>query len=163
MRINKPRKYGFFAMLLALLGIGGCSDINNEDNPFREMMLMYGTPTAQFSVKGKVTDEKGNAIQGLQVILGNRFYDNSSVTYDHHYFPVDTLTTDSDGVYQFESSRISPIENLQVDVNDIDGAAGGGEFNSATTVVRNIEYKDGNGWYRGKADIKVSDIKLEKK
>jgi putative lipoprotein (rSAM/lipoprotein system) len=159
MRINKPRKYGFFAMLLALLGIGGCQDLPEEE----EMRLMYGTPTAQFSVKGKVTDEKGNAIQGLQVILGNRFYDNSSVTYDHHYFPVDTLTTDSDGVYQFESSRISPIENLQVDVNDIDGAAGGGEFNSATTVVRNIEYKDGNGWYRGKADIKVSDIKLEKK
>lgn len=159
MRINKPRKYGFFAMLLALLGIGGCQDLPEEE----EMRLMYGTPTAQFSVKGKVTDEKGNAIQGLQVILGNRFYDNSSVTYDHHYFPVDTLTTDSDGVYQFESSRISPIENLQVDVNDIDGAAGGGEFNSATTVVRNIEYKDGNGWYRGKADIKVSDIKLKKK
>lgn len=159
MRINKPRKYGFFAMLLALLGIGGCQDLPEEE----EMRLMYGTPTAQFSVKGKVTDEKGNAIQGLQVILGNRFYDNSSVTYDHHYFPVDTLTTDSDGVYQFESSRIFPIENLQVDVNDIDGAAGGGEFNSATTVVRNIEYKDGNGWYRGKADIKVSDIKLEKK
>ena len=159
MRINKPRKYGFFAMLLALLGIGGCQDLPEEE----EMRLMYGTPTAQFSVKGKVTDEKGNAIQGLQVILGNRFYDNSSVTYDHHYFPDDTLTTDSDGVYQFESSRIFPIENLQVDVNDIDGAAGGGEFNSATTVVRNIEYKDGNGWYRGKADIKVSDIKLEKK
>ena len=159
MPLNKPRKYGFFAMLLALLGIGGCQDLPEEE----EMRLMYGTPTAQFSVKGKVTDEKGNAIQGLQVILGNRFYDNSSVTYDHHYFPDDTLTTDSDGVYQFESSRIFPIENLQVDVNDIDGAAGGGEFNSATTVVRNIEYKDGNGWYRGKADIKVSDIKLEKK
>ena len=159
---GKNRKLGFFAMLLALLGISSCGEINNEDDPFKGM-TMYGTPSAQYSVKGKVTDDKGKAIEGLQVILGKRYYDNSSVKYDQHYFPIDTLTTDSKGVYQFESGKDFPFENLQVDVNDIDGAAGGGEFNSATTVVNNIEYKGGSGWYRGKAEIKVPDIKLKKK
>ena len=162
MKKSRNTHLGFFALLLALLGIGGCSEINNEDDPF-QAMSMYGTPSAQFSVKGKVTDEKGKAIQGLQVILGERLYDSSSVIWDKHYYPIDTLTTDSNGVYQFESGKVFPIENLQVDVNDIDGPAGGGEFNSATTVVKNITYKGGSNWYCGKADIKVPDFKLKKK
>ena len=124
---------------------------------------MYGTPTAQYSVKGRVTDEKGNSIQGLQVILGKRYYDNSGVIYDQHYYLIDTLTTDSNGVYQYDSGKAFPVENLQVDVNDIDGTAGGGEFNSATTVIKNIEYKGGSNWYVGKADIEVPTFKLKKK
>ena len=159
---RKPRRLGFFTLLLALLGISSCGEINNEDDPFNQL-LMYGTPSAQYSVKGKVTDEKGEAIQGLQVILGKRYYDDSSVIWDQHYFPIDTLTTDSNGVYQYDSGTVFPIENLQIDVNDIDGTAGGGEFNSATTVVKNIEYKGGSSWYLGKADIKVPTFKLKKK
>ena len=163
MKKSRNTHLGFFALLLALLGIGGCSDINDEDNPFKNALSMYGTPTAQYSVKGKVTDEKGKALQGMQVILGNRFYDSASVIYDQHYFPIDTLTTDANGVYQYDSGTVFPVENLQIDVNDIDGAAGGGEFQSATTVVKNIEYKGASSWYRGKADIKVPDFKLKKK
>ena len=162
MKKSRNTHLGFFALLLALLGIGGCSEINNEDDPFKGMS-MYGTPSAQYSVKGKVTDEKGKAIQGLQVILANRYYNSSSVIYDQHYFPIDTLTTDSSGSFQFESGKVFPIQNLQVDVNDIDGAAGGGEFQSATTVVKDIQYKGGSGWYSGKADIKVPTFKLKKK
>ena len=162
MKIRKPRRLGFFTLLLTLLGIGSCSEVNNEDDPFKGL-LMYGTPTAQYSVKGKVTDEKGKAIQGLQIILGKRYYDDSSVIWDQHYFPIDTLTTDSNGVYQYDSGTVFPVENLQVDVNDIDGTAGGGEFNSATTVVKNIEYKGGSSWYLGKAVIEVPTFKLKKK
>jgi len=161
--LGKNRKLSFFALLMALLGIGSCSEINNEDDPFKGMVAMYGTPSAQYSVKGKVVDEKGKAIQGLQVILGSRYYNSGGVIYDQNYFPIDTLTTDSNGIYQFDSGTVFPVQNLEVDVNDIDGTAGGGEFNSATTVVKDIEYKGGSGWYRGKADIKVPDIKLKKK
>ena len=161
LQIRKPRKVGFFAMLLALLGIGGCEAIDDVIDQ-REMMAMYGTPTALFSAKGTVTDENGQPIQGLQVVLGRRYYDSGLVMYDRHYFPVDTLSTDANGEYRFSGTSY-PVVNLQVDVNDIDGTAGGGEFNSTTTVVKGIEYKGGDGWYRGKADVQVPDIKLSKK
>ena len=160
LQIRQPKKLGFFAMLLALLGIGGCTseDIFNE----REMMAMYGTPTATFSVKGTVKDEKGKPISNLQVILGQRYYNSASVIYDVNYVPIDTLTTDANGVYQMSKTRF-PVINLQVDVNDIDGEAGGGQFESSTYIINDIKYEGGDGWYRGKADVKVPDIKLKKK
>ena len=113
LQIRKPKKLGFFAMLLALLGIGGCT--SEEIFYEREMMAMYGTPTANFSVKGTVTDEKGKPISNLQVILGQRYYNNSGVIYDVNYVPIDTLTTDAKGVYQMSKTRF-PVQNLHVHV-----------------------------------------------
>lgn len=160
MQIRKPKKLGFFAMLLALLGIGGCT--SEEIFYEREMMAMYGTPTANFSVKGTVTDEKGKPISNLQVILGQRYYNNSGVIYDVNYVPIDTLTTDAKGVYQMSKTRF-PVQNLQIDINDIDGEAGGGQFQSSSLVIQNIQYEGGEGWFRGTANVKVPDIKLKKK
>ena len=160
LQIRKPKKLGFFAMLLALLGIGGCT--SEEIFYEREMMAMYGTPTANFSVKGTVTDEKGKPISNLQVILGQRYYNNSGVIYDVNYVPIDTLTTDAKGVYQMSKTRF-PVQNLQIDVNDIDGEAGGGQFESSTFIINDIKYEGGEGWFRGTANVKVPDIKLKKK
>jgi len=160
LQIRKPKKLGFFAMLLALLGIGGCT--SEEIFYEREMMAMYGTPTANFSVKGTVTDEKGKPISNLQVILGQRYYNNSGVIYDVNYVPIDTLTTDAKGVYQMSKTRF-PVQNLQIDINDIDGEAGGGQFQSSSLVIQNIQYEGGEGWFRGTANVKVPDIKLKKK
>ena len=160
LQTRKPKKLGFFAMLLALLGIGGCT--SEEIFYEREMMAMYGTPTANFSVKGTVTDEKGKPISNLQVILGQRYYNNSGVIYDVNYVPIDTLTTDAKGVYQMSKTRF-PVQNLQIDINDIDGEAGGGQFQSSSLVIQNIQYEGGEGWFRGTANVKVPDIKLKKK
>ncbi len=157
MPLNKPKRLGFFAMLLALLGIGGCSEINGINN-----MAMYGTPTADWSVKGKVLDPDGKPVAGIQVILGNHFEDGPGVIYDNHYIPIDTVNTGVDGSFSYQKHGF-PIEHLQIDTHDIDGEAGGGEFQDATILVRNIEYKDKKGWYVGKADISVPDIKLKKK
>ena len=43
----KTRKTGLFAILLSLVGLGSAGCYGLE---------MYGSPTADFSVKGKVTD-----------------------------------------------------------------------------------------------------------
>ena len=151
---HKPRKTGLFAILLSLVGLGsvGCYG-----------PLMYGTPSADFSVKGKVTDESGRPIPDLQVIIGRRYYSSTSVIYNQTYFPIDTIKTGSDGIYRMNAEGEFPPENLQVDVNDIDGEAGGGQFESASVVVKDIEYKGGSGWYEGEANIEVPDIKLKKK
>ena len=158
MPLHKPKRLGFFAMLLALLGIGSCSEINNNN------MAMYGTPAADWSVKGKVLDPDGKPIAGIQVILGKHSEDSPSVIWDVHYRPIDTLVTGADGSYSYQQHGF-PLEHLQIDTRDIDGTAGGGEFQDATLLIRNIEYKDPDydGWYVGKADIAAPDIKLKKK
>jgi putative lipoprotein (rSAM/lipoprotein system) len=122
---------------------------------------MYGSPTADFSAKGRVIDEKGQPIQGLQVILGNRWHgENYNGT---SYKPIDSLQTGPNGEYEVFFASTIPITNLQIDVNDIDGEANGGTFESATVLVKDIQYEDGKGWYEGSAEILVPDITLKKK
>ena len=122
---------------------------------------MYGSPTADFSAKGRVIDEKGQPIQGLQVILGNRWHgENYNGT---SYKPIDSLQTGPNGEYEVFFASTIPITNFQIDVNDIDGEANGGTFESATVLVKDIQYEDGKGWYEGSAEILVPDITLKKK
>ena len=164
--MKNGKKIGFFAMLLSLLGIGGCDILENGGDD-GGMRLMYGTPTADWSIKGKVTDEDNNPIGGIQVILGSRQENTSSVIYDVNYFPIDTLITGSDGTYSMSNDRNGrnhyPVKTLQVDVKDIDGPDNGGEFNDSQIVIRDIRYEGGSVWYKGRAEIQVPDFVLKKK
>ena len=149
----RPRKTGLFATLLALVGIGATSCWP---------VCMYGTPSANWTVKGKVIDETGNPVPGLQVVLGNRFDNEPGVIYDQNYWPLDTLQTGPDGIYQIRSGGF-PLSKLQIDVKDIDGPDNGGEFGDASIVVSDFTYKGGDGWYEGSAGINVPDIIVKKK
>lgn len=140
-------------MLLALLGLSATGCI---------IPCMYGTPHADWTVKGKVVDENGAGVSGLQVILGNRYENTAQVIYDENYWPLDTLTTGSDGTYNVEQNGF-PINQLQVDIKDIDGEAGGGEFADVTLIVKDFQFEDGKGWYSGHAEINVPDIIVKKK
>jgi len=143
----KPRKAGFFALLLSLVGLGTTSCWP---------VCMYGSPCAEWTVKGKVVDEAGEPIPGLQVALGNR-------TNSDNYYPLDTLHTGAEGVYELISGG-NPISHLQIDVKDIDGEEGGGSFRDTTLVISDLQYKDGDGdWYVGHVEIEVPDITLKKK
>lgn len=150
-RHHNCHRVGFIALLCSLVGLGTTCCYP----------CMYGSPTADFSAKGRVIDEAGQPIQGLQVILGNRRhgenYDGTS------YTPIDSLKTGPNGEYEVYFASTIPVTNLQVDVNDIDGEANGGSFESATVLVKDIQYEDGKGWYEGSAEILVPDIKLKKK
>ena len=96
-------------------------------------------------------------------MLNNHFQNNQDVIYDQNDWPLDTLKTRSDGTYEIEQDGF-PIQQLKVEVEDIDGEAGGGEFQKATLVVRDIQYKGGDkAWYSGHADINVPDIVVHKK
>ena len=60
-----------WAGFLALLGFASCT--SNEDP--EDIPLEYGTPTVGFQVQGVVTDEEGNPLEDIQVIV-RRAYNN---------------------------------------------------------------------------------------
>ena len=160
MRIDKPRKYGFFAMLLALLGIGGCQ--MEEEDINGGMEVMYGVPTVAYSVKGKVTDGNGKALEGIQVTIQSRHYGN-----DHYWYSdiITPVASDADGKWAADRGAM-PTDTIQVLFTDIDGAANGGEF--ATDSVRvpvKIEQDPNNTdfWNFGSARVDVPTVKLKKK
>ena len=151
--IRKLRPTSFLSILLALMGfsVSGCFG-----------RVEYGTPNADWSVKGRVVDETNCPVGGLQVALGNRFENTQYVIYDVNYKPLDTLQTAGDGTYMIERSGF-PIEQLDIHVQDIDGELRGGEFEDAHLIIKMIEYTGGKGWYTGHADIEVPDIIVKKK
>ena len=149
------RNNGILAMVLTLLGLAPACDIITP--------CMYGSPSADWSVKGKVIDEEGKGVEGLQVVVINYFPNSAGVIYDVNDQPLDTLRTAQDGAYGVDGHGF-PLNQLKIKVEDIDGEEGGGEFVDATIVVSDIQYKNGDrNWYEGHADINVPDIVVYKK
>ena len=92
------------ASVLSLLGFGGCGDNVGVD--------MYGTPHADYSIKGAVQTKEGKPIQGIKV----------SVTYE-----TDTLGTalsDEKGTFAIQKEAF-PYNKLKVSAEDIDGGKNG--------------------------------------
>ena len=150
---GKIRKTGFLSLLLSLIGFSTVSCWGP---------VMYGAPTGTWSVKGKVMDETGKPIPGLQVILAERLDDEAGTMDESNYYPLDTLKTGGDGIYQTEDCGL--LNKLQIDVKDIDGEANVGEFADVTLLIGDITYRNGDGNFDfGHAEIIVPDIILKKK
>ena len=139
--------------LLGLLGFSGGEDgIFGKDEP----MDMYGVPTADYIVKGTVTDEAGNPIAGLHV------------TPYLHYHKLDSskaplAPTAKDGTFKLDT--IKGAGTPPIVVADQDGEAHGGHFIPDTLTMKEfecIQLEEGQGWYDGVFELKA-DIKLKKK
>lgn len=137
--------------MLAALGFVSCS--SSDDNDPGEIICLYGTPTATFHVKGKVTNESQQPLQGKRVILKPLMSDGTE--YDYHFN--DTLRTDADGSYD-QTKHFNPIKSLRVVCDDPDG-----EYEADSTTVE-LKYKDGDGeWNRGVAEAEADFTLKEKK
>ena len=58
--------------VITLLGFSGCGNIG-EPQPD-----MYGSPYVDFEIKGKVTDEKGNAVKDALISMKGKFSENQN-------------------------------------------------------------------------------------
>lgn len=136
---------------LAALGFVSCSTSDDDDN--RGIICLYGTPTATFHVKGKVTDESRQPLQGKRVILKPMI--NESDSYDPIYN--DTLKTDAEGNYD-RTRPFYPIKSLRVVCDDPDG-----KYEVDSTTVE-LKYKGGDdAWDRGIAEAEADFTLKEKK
>ena len=129
------------AMLFGLLGFSACSD-DEEDEP----IYMYGTPTADYIVRGTVTDEAGNPIMGINIS------------------PSGTLTpakTDAEGRFKTDTlSYVGPYIFV-----DPDGDANGGRFETDTLHYNDFKCtkvgESKHDWHMGVFELEA-EVKLKK-
>ena len=130
---------------LALLGFG-CSD--GGDYP-----LMYGSPIADFEVKGSVTDAEGNAVKDAEVRV-------TAPDAPSGVYSIGKDTTNVSGSYNVsEDRRIgSPSAKVKVVCVPADDS-----LEADSTVVTLKKVSDGDGdWYCGKGEATVN-FSLKKK
>ena len=150
---------GFFAMLAALLGItSGCKGGGTGD----DSVCMYGVPTVSYELKGKVTDEAGKPVEGIEV----RFDSVSPADSAMVGSPIGpSVATDGDGQWSV-SFEDGPAAILKVTYTDVDGRANGGEFAQDSTVVRDIapvkKDEDGNPFNLGDVKLEMPDVQMKK-
>lgn len=90
-------------------------------------VTVYGVPTVDYSVKGRVVDAAGKPIKGLQVLLVDSRIDPDNLP-KNEYWDEELRrmsdTTDAKGTFDVKGSD-RPWEKLRVLVRDIDGAKNG--------------------------------------
>lgn len=138
------------ASLLMLLGFS-CTDDEGEG----PIICEYGTPYANFQIKGKVVDTNDHPIPNAQIRI-NR---NDARIYPYGWLHTDTVRTDANGEFDWKKTDF-PILKYRFITEDIDEEMNGGQFASDTTQVifDSEELTGGDRWYEGSAskEIKIT-------
>lgn len=145
MRVRFNRWYNaVLTALLSLLGFEACNSDSLEEygTPAPE----YGVPIGEYHVRGQVTQMSGTPIQGIRVTAPAGVYDGKEG---------ESVLTDENGYYELKAFRAMPHDPLIVE--DIDGAANGGEFESDTVSISDLsvhQVAKGEGtWDMGKNEV----------
>ncbi len=145
--------------VLVLLGFSACTNYLDDDDDPGKMICMYGVPSAQYNVKGKVIDaDTKQAIPGIRVISGRIGISDGKEWLT--YYP-DTVYTDTKG--KFETVRRDhPAEKYRFIWEDVDGESNGSYKKDSIDVDIKGKYINGEGyWYQGEKDINVT-LKIKK-
>lgn len=130
------------AFLLSLMGIASCDFLRCE----------YGTPNADYQIKGKVTDMENNPIEGIQV--------NHQDSFD-----TDVAYTKADGTFEISFNAFPPSKDSKIDLTftDADGTENG-EFADKTENISVTQAEEGSGsWYEGMYTATDVTVKMEEK
>ncbi|MBQ7712060.1 MAG: radical SAM-associated putative lipoprotein [Bacteroidales bacterium] len=168
--------------LLSLLGFSGCrstQEMKSNEPPAdpqladlppmeprpsqrNEIVLMYGVPTANYQIKGKVFDAKNAPVQGIQVLRLERGMNATpdSIVGDaaavKQYTSENAVMTAADGTFVI-SFTDRPFDELRLLVRDVDGAANGNYRNQiCTLIVKPENFEGGAGWNSGTATLHVN-------
>lgn len=131
------------AGILSLLGFSGMTSCEATEE--------YGSPHADYTIKGKVTNEAKQAIPNLKIeILSEREY------------PITESETDANGKFQTSFDGLG--ENYSVAVSDLDGDVNGAFENDTIDInfTKDDYIKKGSGWYQGEL-LKEIEIVLKEK
>ena len=141
--------------ILGVLGFSACGG-DDDDGP-SSTPSAYGTPTATYIYRGTVTDEEGNPIKDIDVVLHGVIEGSMNASL--------VIKTDKNGVFRTGYLNTSQTWVETIDFVDRDGEANGGDFESQTLEVKDLDSKkvtEGSGWYQGEFEVQAN-VQLEKK
>lgn len=138
-RVIKVSSY-VLGLLLSALGFTSC---NEEEH---DIPVMYGVPSADFVISGKVTNSVNAPIPNIAVSIQ----------------AVETKT-DARGNYVLDSKYAFPVE-LQIKFTDIDAEQNGSyETKVVTEKVEFSDFEDGDGDWSGEDVVKIVNAQLVEK
>jgi putative lipoprotein (rSAM/lipoprotein system) len=153
-----------FSILLALFGVTSCQFASPYPGPCE-----YGTPTAEFFIKGTVKDKDGKPVKNIRITTDLDSYKGTDVVlpadYDSLYKAKAYTGSDGSFTYGLRGSPSMMDRTVMVYAKDTDGSENGGEFKpdsvSVTFNKKDFTGNDGH-WYYGKATV-TANISLTKK
>ena len=151
------KKYNaFIVFLISFLGFASSCDILGGK-------AMYGTPSADFIVKGKVEDtDSKNPIVGVKMEMSREMNSKNGKVF------VDvgsSFSVESTGKYEVTDNQAFPEDqNYKIKFRDIDGVQNGEYEPLDTTIIfQNPKFAKGDGsWYIGQTE-KVVNVELKPK
>lgn len=151
MKVRFTRWYNaLLSSLLAMLGFASCSGDEDEEH----FVQMYGVVIPNIEWRGTVTNEAEAPIQGISALVKYAvevFNDPSK----EDYYTVDSVSTDVNGRF---AVRVPDIKdpNYKLILQDVDGEANGGTFQSDTLALTDLVAEEISG---DKDTPKVYEIK----
>ena len=137
--------------VIGMLGFSSCEEHSDE----------YGTPITTFRYWGTVTDEAGNPIEGINVIMSGNILGMPNVKLKTESYMFDEETC----VFYTGTFSSSDTHIETIDFVDVDGEENGGDFQSVTItpqdMVEEPRYDDMPP--RGTLKEYKATIKLKKK
>jgi putative lipoprotein (rSAM/lipoprotein system) len=139
--------------------------IKDQPDPREPQVTVYGVPTVNFAVKGRVVDSAGKPIKGVQVMLINSEIDPDNLPespYWDEQLKRIADTTDAQGNFSVRTTDRRPWDQVRVMVTDIDGAKNG----KFERQVVEVEFGDPEGgrdkWKLGERNAEVT-VKMKRK
>ena len=110
--------------VISMLGFSSCEEHSDE----------YGTPITNFRYWGTVTDEAGNPIKGINVIMSGTIKGMPNVQLKtESYMSNENTSLFYTGVFRTDDTRITTIVFA-----DVDGEENGGDFQSVTITPQDM-------------------------
>lgn len=135
-----------------------------QEPPREPQVTVYGVPTVDFAVKGRVVDAAGKPVKGVQVMLINSEIDPENLPespYWDEQLKRISDTTDAQGNFEVRNTD-RPWQQVRVMVRDIDGAKNGKYENQ----VLDVEFGEPEGgrdkWRLGEKKAEVT-VKMKRK
>ncbi len=108
--------------VIGMLGFSSCEEHSDE----------YGTPITNFRYWGTVTDEAGNPIEGINVIMSGNILGMPNVKLKTESYDGEKSNF-STGIFSTADTHIETIDFV-----DVDGEENGGDFQSVTITPQDM-------------------------
>ena len=136
----------YTAVCAAVLGALGFTACGWQADMYGVPVPDYGVPTATFRVRGVVTDEENNPMEGIRVAVSDR-----------EGWDSDTVYTSADGEFETRDMSVGSVESVRAVLTDVDGEENGGTFAPDTVKFEEMKVdtiREGSGrWDEGEYDL----------